>query len=62
MTIDDGKGSKRVREFVILRLNKSNKDQKFYVYFKSPPDVRKMAFLVWKTLVRMMIDGYGFLP
>lgn len=50
MTIDDGKGSQRVREFVILRLNKSNKDQKFYVYFKSPPDVRKMAFLVWKNL------------
>ena len=25
-------------------------EQKFYVYFKSPPDVAKMAFLVWKHL------------
>ncbi|OVE74746.1 outer membrane lipoprotein-sorting protein [bacterium E08(2017)] len=50
MTIDDGKGNTRVREFTILRLNKESKDQKFYVYFKSPPDVRKMAYLVWKNV------------
>lgn len=50
MLIDDGKGSEREREFTILRLNKENKDQKFYVYFKAPPDVRKMAYLVWKNI------------
>ena len=50
MTIDDGKGGKRVREFTILRMNAGEKDQKFYVYFKAPADVRKMAYLVWKNV------------
>jgi len=48
MTISDSRGGTRVREFTILRLNVKDKDQKFYVYFKAPADVRKMAFLVWK--------------
>ncbi len=50
MTISDGKGGTRVREFTVLRLNLKGKDQKFYVYFKAPADVRKMAFLVWKHI------------
>lgn len=50
MTIDDGKGSQRVREFTILRLDTEGKNQKFYVYFKAPADVRKMAYLVWKNV------------
>jgi hypothetical protein len=49
MSIMDGKGGTRVREFSILRLNVQGKDQKFYVYFKAPADVRKMAYLVWKN-------------
>jgi hypothetical protein len=48
MSIMDEKGGTRVREFSILRLNVQGKDQKFYVYFKAPADVRKMAYLVWK--------------
>jgi len=44
MKISDG----RTREFTILRLNTTGKDQKYYVYFKQPADVRKMAYLVWK--------------
>lgn len=48
MSITDDKGGTRVREFSILRLNVQGKDQKFYVYFKAPADVRKMAYLVWK--------------
>ena len=48
MTIKDARGGTRVREFTVLRLNCSGKDQKFYVYFKAPADVRRMAFLVWK--------------
>ncbi|MDY6971557.1 MAG: outer membrane lipoprotein-sorting protein [Thermodesulfobacteriota bacterium] len=48
MTIADQKGGTRVREFTILRKNVEGRDQKFYVYFKGPPDVRKMAYLVWK--------------
>lgn len=50
MTIADKEGKKRVREFVILRMNKAKGgDQKFYVYFEAPADVRKMAYLVWKN-------------
>jgi len=49
MSIVDKKGSTRVREFSILRLNVQGNDQKFYVYFKAPADVRKMAYLVWKN-------------
>lgn len=51
MTITDARGSVRTREFRVLRLTSSNgKDQKFYVYFKAPADVRKMVFLAWKNV------------
>lgn len=52
MTITDANGGTRVREFTILRLNGSDGDQKFYVYFRAPADVRKMAYLVWKNAKR----------
>jgi outer membrane lipoprotein-sorting protein len=48
MNIKDDNGGTRVRRFVILRLNGEKGDQKFYVYFKEPADVRSMAYLVWK--------------
>lgn len=50
MTITAKDGISRVREFVLLRLNEANGDQKFYTYFKAPADVYKMAYLVWKNL------------
>ena len=49
MTITDGKGGQRLRVFTLLRMNVADRNQKFYVYFKEPADVRKMAFLVWKN-------------
>ena len=49
MTITAPNGSTRSREFTMLRLNDQGDDQKFYVYFKAPADVRKMAYLVWKN-------------
>ena len=49
MTISAADGGVRTREFTMLRLNDQGEDQKFYVYFKAPADVRKMAFLVWKN-------------
>ena len=52
MTITDSSGGTRIREFMILRKNLDNKDQKFYIYFKAPADVRKMAYLVWKHIER----------
>ena len=48
MIIADSSGGTRIREFTLLRKNLDKKDQKFYIYFKSPADVRKMAYLVWK--------------
>jgi len=48
MTIYDARGGTREREFTILRLNVAGEDQKFYVYFRKPSDVRNMAYLVWK--------------
>lgn len=50
MTIKDKGDNERVREFTILRLDVGKNDQKFYVYFTAPADVRKMAFLVWKNV------------
>ena len=50
MTITDKSGSTRTREFTILRLNLAKENQKFYVYFKEPADVYKMAYLVWKNV------------
>lgn len=49
MTISSKNGITRIREFTILRLNENNGKQKFYVYFQSPADVYKMAYLVWKN-------------
>jgi len=49
MTITDRQGRKRIREFIILRKDKTDGgDQFYYVYFKKPSDVRKMVFMVWK--------------
>jgi hypothetical protein len=49
MEIKSQTGALRKREFVILRYSpQKGKDQKFYIYFKAPADVRKMAYLVWK--------------
>ncbi len=50
MTITDASGKVRTRKFTVLRMNmKKGGDQKFYVYFESPGDVRKMAYMVWKN-------------
>lgn len=49
MTITDKQGQKRTREFNILRKDvKDGGDQKYFVYFQRPADVRKMVYLVDK--------------
>ena len=49
MTITDSQGRVREREFTMLRIDdKDGGDQKFYVYFEKPADVRRMVYLVWK--------------
>ncbi len=62
MTITDDQGRKRSREFIILRRDgQDGGPQKFYVYFKKPSDVRKMAFLVHKS-VEHDDDRWLYLP
>ncbi|MHC4098822.1 MAG: outer membrane lipoprotein-sorting protein [Planctomycetota bacterium] len=49
MTITNKQGQKRNREFIILRKDvKDGGDQKYFVYFQKPADVRKMVFMVHK--------------
>ena len=49
MTITSKRGQKRFREFIILRKDiQDGGDQKYYVYFLKPADVRKMVFMVHK--------------
>lgn len=53
MTITDSGGRTREREMTILRKDvEEGKDQKFFVYFHRPSDVRKMTYLVWKHVGR----------
>jgi hypothetical protein len=49
MIITDSKGQTREREFNILRKDeKDGGDQKYYVYFERPADVRGTVFMVLK--------------
>jgi outer membrane lipoprotein-sorting protein len=63
MTITDDQGRTREREFSILRKNvdEKNEEQKFYVYFRRPADVREMVFMVWKH-VGADDDRWLYLP
>ncbi|NLB69602.1 MAG: outer membrane lipoprotein-sorting protein [Lentisphaerae bacterium] len=60
MTIRDAQGGTRTRSMTILRRNEGE-NQKYYVYFRSPADVRRMAYLVWKN-VKGDDDRWLFLP
>ncbi len=49
MVITDSQERKRERKFTILRLDiEDGGQQKYYVYFKEPSDVRDMVYMVWK--------------
>ena len=62
MTITDAQGRVRIREFIVLRKDVSDGgEQKFYVYFKKPGDVRKMVFIVHKK-VKGDDDRWLYLP
>ncbi len=60
MEIVDDKGGVRTREFVLLRKNTGGGNQKFYVYFEAPADVRRMAYLVWKEADQARDDDRWF--
>lgn len=49
MTITDRSGKTRGRDFVILRKDfAEGGEQRYYVYFFEPNDVRRTTFMVWK--------------
>src|SRR3989304_9518063 len=55
-------GGERVRELVMARRNvKAGGDQKYFILFLRPPDVRDMTFLVWKYPLRDS-DGWLYIP
>ncbi|MFQ6115872.1 MAG: outer membrane lipoprotein-sorting protein [bacterium] len=55
-------GKERIRELTMLRLNMGeNGEQKYYMYFHRPADVRKMTFMVWKYLGKND-DRWLYLP
>jgi hypothetical protein len=41
-------GGKRTRVMTMLRLDGEEGNQKYYIYFHEPGDVRGMTFMVWK--------------
>lgn len=50
MTITDRRGKVRERRFVILRRDwEEGGEQRYFVYFFEPNDVRRMTFMAWKN-------------
>ena len=42
-------GKERLRELTMLRRNvRAGREQKYFIYFHRPGDVRGMTFMVWK--------------
>ena len=65
MVITDKQGRERNREFNILRkdVGDGDGDQKYYVYFLAPSDVRKMVFMVHKrAAMEQDDDRWLYLP
>ena len=49
MELIDRDGGKRVRVLNMLRRNEgAGKEQKYFMYFQKPGDVRRLTFMVWK--------------
>ena len=62
MTLSSADGKQRIRELVMLRLNMPRPDeQRYFMYFYSPGDVRGMSFLVYKYPAKED-DRWLFLP
>ncbi len=62
MTLINKQGKVRTRELVMLRKNMGkNGEQKYFMYFNSPADVRRTTFMVWKYPERDD-DRWLFIP
>ena len=55
-------GAERMREMTVLRKNfGANGEQKYFIYFHQPSDVRNMTYMVWKT-PKKDSDRWLFIP
>ncbi len=55
-------GRERIREMTMLRKNTGEAgDQKYFIYFNQPADVRNMTFLAWKH-PKKETDRWLFIP
>ena len=54
-------GKERIREMTMLRKDLEGGDQKYFIYFHRPADVREMTFMVWKYPGRAD-DRWLFVP
>ena len=55
-------GKKRIRVLTMLRWNDpKSQDQKYYLYFREPADVRGMTFMVWKYSLKES-DRWIYVP
>ncbi len=62
MELIDRDGGKRVRVLTMLRRNQgAGGDQKYFMYFHEPGDVRRLTFMVWKYPARED-DRWIFVP
>lgn len=62
MELIDRNGGKRVRVLTMLRWNQATGgDQKYFMYFHEPGDVRRLTFMVWKYPARED-DRWIFVP
>ena len=48
MDLIDQNGGRRTREMTMLRRNVDGEDQRYFIYFHAPGEVRGMTFMVWK--------------
>ncbi len=62
MVLINPQGGERKRELTMLRKNMgSGGEQRYYIYFHAPPDVKGTTFLVWKYPARDD-DRWIFIP
>ncbi len=62
MELIDKDGGKRIRVMTMLRLNaETGGNQKYFIYFHKPRDVKRMTFMVWKY-PKKEDDRWIFIP
>ena len=62
MRLVSKEGKERLREFTMLRKDlQEGGEQRYFIYFHRPPDVREMTFMVWKY-PQKNADRWLFIP